>query len=719
MVALALAVACVQGSAVAFDLDAHEAMALKAVEEHRASALSRLLDLGPSVSAQVMRSDISSGCVAEDEYRGPLSVRSHFHDPLSNRGFWDLSEDPSVAPSSLSWAQAPSGAQDFSWLAATDALHRALTAPAQQERNDGYRASFTALGHVIHLVQDLASPFHVRNDSHIHWEPFPGIGGLIEHAPDHAYVDPTVVETLGKVAPPASLLGTPSRTGMPSSISNLWDTDTYSSDSACADIVGDVGLAELSAAHATSSDSVPQDGSTSFPCPTVGHEALKACYESFGTTYCDFGAVAGLDYTLAVSARSWFGRTRYFYDWASARVSADHFVPLGVGYSEALFEHLFRGVMRQDGAPAIGARATSDGRLEITNRSGVGLGPGEWRQCRDFKGQGRRCSTLGTQPLSNGESLVVPMPALDPDGKLILVYRGQVGHDLDGVAARICECRDGRDVGEYPCDGVCPADCSIQVDGGGSDLQNGGNGPLHDVVLRATAGAGFGEGGFCLPPVDDQARGEQAEIYQPGTVGPVTSFIQGEVLPPRYAGLPCAEGSHASASANASLSVDTPGECELDIAFSGAASSFETFWPYFGYYNERSGAFAGSSASATVTPLVHVPKGKAIVFDVEEGTVVLDRMAAMCGGSLFLQSPPGTFNYSKQVWLDGVTLTGPTRLTFVRPWWCGFGEPYWVAFDVGFGVFANSQAHHEREWSPPLVNSNSENAHLRIRLGTW
>ena len=64
-------------------------------------------------------------------------------------------------------------AQQFSYSRARQYFHDALTLPgdanADEGRNDHWALLFQSLGQVIHHVQDMAQPQHVRNDPHADW----------------------------------------------------------------------------------------------------------------------------------------------------------------------------------------------------------------------------------------------------------------------------------------------------------------------------------------------------------------------------------------------------------------------------------------------------------------------------------------------------------------------------------------------------------------------
>ncbi len=66
------------------------------------------------------------------------------------------------------WFLCPPGQQNiYGWSNARDYQLRALTYPSPDDRKKYLAAMLCALGHVMHLNQDLSQPEHVRNDEHV------------------------------------------------------------------------------------------------------------------------------------------------------------------------------------------------------------------------------------------------------------------------------------------------------------------------------------------------------------------------------------------------------------------------------------------------------------------------------------------------------------------------------------------------------------------------
>ena len=115
------------------------------------------------------------GCGAQfEDVPGTRSV-NHFYDPTNN-GPLKVRVPPLIGPwvtpgiSSPDWAlkdNNDSSAQAFSYKDARNYFYQALTTGPQQDRDALWGKLFQSIGQVIHHVQDMAQPQHVRNDAHM------------------------------------------------------------------------------------------------------------------------------------------------------------------------------------------------------------------------------------------------------------------------------------------------------------------------------------------------------------------------------------------------------------------------------------------------------------------------------------------------------------------------------------------------------------------------
>ncbi len=95
-----------------------------------------------------------------------LRFLNHFLDPIYNRG---LTVGVRLGERADEWAlESPQeyAVQDSSYKDARDYFRRSLTEADPKDRDHWLATTFYTLGHVIHLIQDMASPPHTRNAPH-------------------------------------------------------------------------------------------------------------------------------------------------------------------------------------------------------------------------------------------------------------------------------------------------------------------------------------------------------------------------------------------------------------------------------------------------------------------------------------------------------------------------------------------------------------------------
>ncbi|MBF0592612.1 MAG: hypothetical protein HQL02_11050 [Nitrospirae bacterium] len=84
---------------------------------------------------------------------------SHFYNPLTNSTFPNIS-----IPSA--YARANESSNQYSWSKARLYFYQGLTSSGNMDRTNYFYKAFEALGHVVHLIQDVAVPAHTRLDLH-------------------------------------------------------------------------------------------------------------------------------------------------------------------------------------------------------------------------------------------------------------------------------------------------------------------------------------------------------------------------------------------------------------------------------------------------------------------------------------------------------------------------------------------------------------------------
>ena len=183
---------------------------------------------------------------------------NHFHEPISNHGFsgnWGigLANDDSAA----FWAQlaperqSPGGA--YSWQDARKYFYSALTATDQVTREMQLAQSFRAVGQVMHLVQDMSVPEHVRDTSHITKRTYEDwvedVAGRDKPLADKykATFDALLAVPF---SPDVSLLR---QAGLlpnsPVPIANLFDYEKYNGENPAVTVGNSVGLSEYASAN--------------------------------------------------------------------------------------------------------------------------------------------------------------------------------------------------------------------------------------------------------------------------------------------------------------------------------------------------------------------------------------------------------------------------------------------------------------------------------------
>ena len=107
---------------------------------------------------------IGWGAVYEDE-EAKLRPVNHFFNPLTSEG-------GTAGLASPDWALEDTGKiifpvkQEYSYSDANNMIVNALTAADNNERKEAWGQFFQTLGMVVHHIQDMSQPQHVRNDNH-------------------------------------------------------------------------------------------------------------------------------------------------------------------------------------------------------------------------------------------------------------------------------------------------------------------------------------------------------------------------------------------------------------------------------------------------------------------------------------------------------------------------------------------------------------------------
>jgi len=214
---------------------------------------------------------------------------NHFHNPLlpfDRSGVGDLPFSGLCRASfgrihsNVTWATrfvapaevGPDTGNPFDWSAARRRYLEALTTMAPIEREAALARTFETLGHLMHLVQDLAVPAHVRNDFMSHLDCVPQAAPVpnwcLNAFERFVQQRPGLVDIVGTT--PISFDG--------QLVTRFWDLDRYTGANPSADLAQ--GLAEYTNANFASlytlfTESLPAGDLRAFPFPRLSSTDLE------------------------------------------------------------------------------------------------------------------------------------------------------------------------------------------------------------------------------------------------------------------------------------------------------------------------------------------------------------------------------------------------------------------------------------------------------------
>jgi formylglycine-generating enzyme required for sulfatase activity len=448
--------------------------------------------------SQALWQAFCQGAVDEDV---PVSqVLNHFYNPIpSNKnGLNDYvpSDESGLlgrwfhGHSALQWAyDDPSHENVYDWRAARDAFYRSLTATSSSDRQGSLFTTFECLGHVVHLLQDMAVPSHTRNDAHLS-EEYWGPGAPYEQYVEDNYGSVQAVDNLPTVAglpyfaDPAVVAGE-----IPSGFSAYWDTGQYTGQAGFQCFNGSPGLAEFSNLRFLSDDTMMIGGTDfavlqrfvcneappgmlplrvklirssnnrsysanhRFPNPRIFSTNLACKYPNparvgvvlsvvgDGVTnvafYVDLATCGGIQPNLfAVTTDDEIGFDNVTYDSA-----AQILLPQALAYSTSLINWFFRGEIGTGCCGATWDPAQSRWVLEITNESVEAFTEGAWELLSDDE-NGDRSPVDGFDAGAYGGALApqgsftATFPDVPNASAFTLVFRGKIGDEENAVATK-------------------------------------------------------------------------------------------------------------------------------------------------------------------------------------------------------------------------------------------------------------------------------------------
>ena len=438
--------------ASAYDLDTHEQLSRSAFDTSgMASTLQSVYGILPVDTFRgrlpffIWERHTPADWIAEggrDEDSPLWRVLNHFYDPYHDEPLTVLGS--MLGERAPDWALEDRGdffSQNHSYKDARAAFYLGLTASNSTTRERELGHTFYALGHVIHLIQDMAQAQHTRNDQHFFIGPSSSlmetyveglsgfVGGLDARFPLFGASVPAVmrVRDLWVTGTGTQMTGfgmsefsninfvsagtnfTELRTGataerFPRPILNLNDSSTSSPADACKDGAQAPGPLTFYA--------------NSFTDPVTGRDLRNERM----TTYSIFD-----QYLVARGRQPIFALNCFNLDTA-----ADTLLPRAVSYSAALLQYFFRGQFSADPVSAGGSAQLAFDLRHLT--------PGE-----DFAGTaaiyydttaGQRVPVTGLAPSSLTFTAPAPVvrvsfdrPSDNPSDAYVIVLMGRLGQE--------------------------------------------------------------------------------------------------------------------------------------------------------------------------------------------------------------------------------------------------------------------------------------------------
>lgn len=425
----------------------------------------------------------------------------HFYDPLSNQGLsdpaWVSYFGLGPMPSALEWAWDGAadnlflGGNDWDWQVARNYQLLWLTDPDPQNRETYEARTFRAIGHVVHLLQDMAQPQHTRNDAHYPTSKPGGQGAPYEDFCSQFYKTPDQIQQLPAEAPPYDSLGNSLLTmaatpdwdplnRIPAQFRAFWDTEQYQGQNPAGLNIASLGLAEYSNAFFVTDDTMftgesamllrnPLTGAVftcsftsdpavdprhKYPYPKLANTTFTAMFpppsrfsiQRLGQSIFETPTIPTADlrspsipslFSLRMpvgSAPAQIGLTGINY-----QAHARKLLPKAVSYSTGLLNYFFRGKLSYTIHTVFTVSGTQH-EFTITNLSGDEFTGGEWHLYQDgAHGQRTPIQPIeGSIPyngrLGRGETLTFHLPDSVPTSGLTLVFQGTIGGEHGAVA---------------------------------------------------------------------------------------------------------------------------------------------------------------------------------------------------------------------------------------------------------------------------------------------
>ena len=307
------------------------------------------IDLGATVMVndQSVRAWIATGATREDS--PDIRSLNHFHNPLAP---WS-SAGGIFGQSAVRWQQNPEQGLGgtWSWPVARQRFYEFLTGPDPATRARALADTARALGQVMHMIQDAASPAHTRDDPHLIHD---GYEARIEELRASRDATPRSkfqsLLTAQPMLPAPSIFASVSDPQAPAPIARLIDNETYTGNLRSYSVGAQTGIAEYTNGGYVSDDTIflgftlPRReslGPAVFD-PPAGTPGARRYFPktSDGDTIDHFVAEGALYERLLFRGQLVGG---FILDDKVYEDYAAQLLPRAVGYSTGLLNYFFRG----------------------------------------------------------------------------------------------------------------------------------------------------------------------------------------------------------------------------------------------------------------------------------------------------------------------------------------------------------------------------------------
>ncbi len=296
----------------------------------------------------------------------------HFYDPTTGNGVLGFTDAISRGVDSVGTV--------WSYKDSKNYLYSALTAEKGKDRLANFGRMFYSLGRTIHLLEDMAVPSHVRNDSHMY---LPGTEWLFRQR--------DMYEKWAEKAARDGILKTTSCGAVAISnddIKDLWDETRDYGEAGDNTYIG-MGLSEYTNHYFLSRDTIFRE---------YTYPERAGCGEKLVSVEAEDEKIDIIKYLYTaevdpLAKESLFYKYREKYDLYQLddvsyqldgnchKAYSDKLIPRAVGYSAGLLDHFFRGKL--DVTKKEAKRKSADNRnydvtLKIKNNSGEAMSGGSF-----------------------------------------------------------------------------------------------------------------------------------------------------------------------------------------------------------------------------------------------------------------------------------------------------------------------------------------------------